>query len=298
MNGNRLLSVVIPAYNAERWIRETLESAVRQTYEPKEILVVDDGSSDQTAQIVENYRDRGVHLFRNGVNRGANYTYNFGLLHANGEYLTFLDADDVLMPQYSSRVIEAMEMNGADIGFSDLFALEGDVPRQTRLYGQPRHPSFRFIFGGEDHTFPSNPDLLRKMILQGVHISPRAIYRRSLFLDCGIEDRRLRISHDWLRHVSFLLHGAKCVFVSEALGYYRIHNAGNSQKDPLASLIDQCRATEIILSEYAHLMSSEEQMIARQVRDATRERLFSHLARSSLSNRQIAMFLIEHQIFI
>src|SRR5574341_762611 len=84
-------SVIIPAYNAERFIGETLASVLAQTARPAEIIVVDDGSTDQTAEIA---RSMGATLVQHG-RHGVSLSRNFGILAAASEWVAFLDADDL-----------------------------------------------------------------------------------------------------------------------------------------------------------------------------------------------------------
>jgi glycosyltransferase involved in cell wall biosynthesis len=93
----RLVSIIIPAYNAAPWLRETLDSAVSQTFQSREIIVVNDGSTDATAAIAEGYADRGVRLVSQ-PNRGLSAARNAGLEIAQGDYIQYLDADDLLSP--------------------------------------------------------------------------------------------------------------------------------------------------------------------------------------------------------
>lgn len=288
------LSIIIPAYNAEKYIDETLKSAVSQTLRDKEIIVVDDGSTDHTREIIYQYRNHPlVSVYENGVNRGANYTYNYGVLQAKGEYLTFLDADDIFLPKYCEEVLAEMKHQNADIGFANLFALNGYEKQGTTLYGTPRDPRFVGLYGGPDHSFPhGDMASLRKMVLTGVHISPRSIYRRSLFQKIGLEDSRLRITHDWLRHIKFMVHGATCIFIPKALGYYRFHGEGNSQKDGVANTIENTKIAEIVLTEYAHLLTEEERVIVIHSYKQQRIQLFNAMANSDLTNGQIIEFLL------
>ncbi len=94
--GNPLVSVVIPAHNAERFLGEAIESVFAQTYAPVEAVVVDDGSSDATTEIASGYE--GMRLIRNPESRGAAAARNAGVEAARGEILAFVDADDVLLP--------------------------------------------------------------------------------------------------------------------------------------------------------------------------------------------------------
>jgi glycosyltransferase involved in cell wall biosynthesis len=94
---NPLVSILIPAYNAGEWIADTLESAVRQTWKNKEIIVVDDGSTDNTREVAEAYVSRGVSV-TSQPNRGAAATRNEAFSRSQGDYIQWLDADDLLAP--------------------------------------------------------------------------------------------------------------------------------------------------------------------------------------------------------
>ena len=96
-----LFSVVIACYNQEGFVRQAVESALSQEYPSKEIIVVDDGSSDGTADVLNTFGE-SIILARLPINRGAVAARNHGASLASGEYLVFLDGDDVLM----SRALE------------------------------------------------------------------------------------------------------------------------------------------------------------------------------------------------
>ena len=93
-----LLSILVPAYNAERYIRQALTSLLKQTYPHIEILVCDDGSTDKTIEIIDSIVDARIKLFRNDKNRGKNYTANYLLEKSGGQYISVHDADDVSLP--------------------------------------------------------------------------------------------------------------------------------------------------------------------------------------------------------
>src|SRR6266566_10153024 len=95
MNG-RFVSLLIPCYNAERWVAQTIESALTQAWPGKEIIVVDDGSIDGSLDVIRRYEDRI--RWETGPNRGGNHTRNRLLELARGEWLQYLDADDYLLP--------------------------------------------------------------------------------------------------------------------------------------------------------------------------------------------------------
>lgn len=105
-----LVSILIPAYNAEKWIRFAIESALGQTYSPIEVIVADDGSTDGTVREIESFGAR-VQLIR-GCHAGANAARNLLSENAAGEWLQYLDADDYLLPNKIADQMHFVEQNG------------------------------------------------------------------------------------------------------------------------------------------------------------------------------------------
>ena len=97
-SGNPLLSVLVPAYNVEHYISSCIRSLLIQTYQPIEVLICDDGSSDNTWQVISAVRDERISVFSNDGNIGKNKTCSFLLEKAKGEFITIHDADDVSAP--------------------------------------------------------------------------------------------------------------------------------------------------------------------------------------------------------
>jgi glycosyltransferase involved in cell wall biosynthesis len=106
-----LVSILIPAFNAQEWIADTIRSAVAQTWDRKEIIVVDDGSTDNTLAIVRQFEDLGVQVATQ-KNQGAAATRNNALALSKGDYIQWLDADDLLSPDKISRQLDALQSGG------------------------------------------------------------------------------------------------------------------------------------------------------------------------------------------
>jgi glycosyltransferase involved in cell wall biosynthesis len=106
-----LVSILIPAFNAQDWIADTLRSAIGQTWEQKEIVVVDDGSTDQTLAVVRQFESDSVRVFTQ-QNQGAASTRNRAFQLCKGDYIQWLDADDLLSPDKIARQMEAAENGG------------------------------------------------------------------------------------------------------------------------------------------------------------------------------------------
>ena len=117
-----LVSILIPAYNAETWITDTIQSAIGQTWQRKEIIVVDDGSRDLTAEVARRFASKGVSVITQ-ENQGAAAARNNALSQCQGEYVQWLDADDLLAPDKIERQIAALqEINSRRILLSSSWA--------------------------------------------------------------------------------------------------------------------------------------------------------------------------------
>ncbi len=101
-----LVSILIPAYNAERWIGDTIRSALAQTWPRKEIIIVDDGSRDQTLRVARQFASKDVAVVTQ-ENQGASTARNRALALSQGEFIQWLDADDLLSPHKIAKQMEA-----------------------------------------------------------------------------------------------------------------------------------------------------------------------------------------------
>jgi glycosyltransferase involved in cell wall biosynthesis len=108
-----LVSILIPAYNAERWIAETIKSTLDQTWRRKEIIIVDDGSRDQTLQVARHFASKNVSVVTQ-ENQGASAARNRALELCQGDYIQWLDADDLLAPDKIAKQVEASDRHGSE----------------------------------------------------------------------------------------------------------------------------------------------------------------------------------------
>ena len=106
-----LVTVFMPVYNSEKYLKEALDSIINQTYKNLEILLVDDGSTDHSVNIIKSYSDRRIRLIENGENKGIPYTRNVGLMEATGKYIAIMDSDDISHPLRIEKQVEYMENN-------------------------------------------------------------------------------------------------------------------------------------------------------------------------------------------
>lgn len=116
-----LVSIIMPAYNSEKYISESIESIQAQTYKNWELLVVDDCSKDSTVEIIQKYAadDERIRLLHNEKNSGAAISRNYALREAKGKWIAFLDSDDVWLPQKLKKQIDFMTSNGYKFTYTD-----------------------------------------------------------------------------------------------------------------------------------------------------------------------------------
>jgi glycosyltransferase involved in cell wall biosynthesis len=151
--GAPLVSVVIPAYNCADVIGKTLDSVARQTYGNIETVVVDDGSSDDTGNVVAGFSGNGKVRYYRQENGGPGSARNTGIRSANGDYIAFLDADDSLTPDSIERRMALIrEANGLELVYSNYFIKRSDDSAKARF--------------GEN--YPGNRDFFRREFPHGV----------------------------------------------------------------------------------------------------------------------------------
>ena len=115
-----LVSIVTPVYNAERFIKETIDSVIAQTYKNWEMILVDDCSSDSSAEIIDEYvkSDSRIKYMKNAENSGAAVSRNAGIEAAEGQYIAFVDSDDVWESEKLEKQLEFMKENGYGFTFT------------------------------------------------------------------------------------------------------------------------------------------------------------------------------------
>src|SRR3990172_12530717 len=110
---NPVITVLMSAYNAEKYLREAIESILNQTFKDFEFIIINDCSTDKTKKIIEEYanKDARIKLINNATNLGLTKSLNIGLKEARGEYVARLDADDVALPERLEKQYEFMNKN-------------------------------------------------------------------------------------------------------------------------------------------------------------------------------------------
>ena len=120
-----MVSIILPVFNAERFLPQCLDSILRQTYQDWELIAVDDGSKDGSIEILKSYekRDNRIHIISK-KNEGVSIARNIALKHAHGDYIYFVDSDDIVMPEGLMILVKAMESSKATFVKSDFLPID------------------------------------------------------------------------------------------------------------------------------------------------------------------------------
>lgn len=114
-----LVSIIMPSWNTDRYIAESIQSVINQTYSNWELIIVDDCSTDNTDDVVASFQDERIKYFHNEKNSGAALTRNRALREARGEWIAFLDSDDLWSPKKLEKQIAFMKENGYSLSFTE-----------------------------------------------------------------------------------------------------------------------------------------------------------------------------------
>jgi len=222
---NPIVSVIVPAYNAEKFVAETIKSVQAQTYSNWEMIIVDDGSTDQTASIIKQacQKDTRIHYYYQ-TNGKQGKARNLAIKHAKGKYLAFIDADDLWHPQKLEKQIHVFD----------------HIPEVDLVY--TNGISFMDTTQNVIHTH-QEPSGLRKLDEQFQYLlSGKSLPNLSVMVkkDCVdeiggfMEDLRLQNAEDYQLWLRLADHHCQMYGLDENLFYYRLHTNQVTNGDSMA----------------------------------------------------------------
>jgi glycosyltransferase involved in cell wall biosynthesis len=286
------ISVVINNYNYERYLADAIESALGQTYADCEVIVVDDGSTDGSRQLIEEYGDRVEVIFKE--NGGQASAFNVGIEAAKGEYILLLDADDVLERYAVERSVAAIDETAIRLSYR-LLCIDGEGQANGLFaFGGPSH----FIGTLKDailtqHFFPSTPtsgNLFRASALKAI---------------LPVPEDRFRICADSYIFIQTSYAGA-IQLIPDQLGRYRIHGknhyvstAGRRRMTDgqLAARVNSNFAVWELLLEYGrHFIKENPDALVRAVQQRESLRLISEAKRRGLEMEELDQWTQGHLI--
>ncbi len=163
---NSLVSIITPCYNAGKTIVETIESVLSQSYPDWELLIVDDCSTDNSAEIIQSYvdRDKRIRYYRTSIPSGSpSLPRNIGIENANGEYIAFLDSDDLWLPKKLEKQMEFIKKNNYDFVYSNYEKIDYKSQRKNRIIKMPEKSSYWDVI--ETCTIPCLTVLISRRII-------------------------------------------------------------------------------------------------------------------------------------
>ena len=184
------LTVSMPAYNSQKYVKQAIESVLRQEGVDFELIVVDDGSTDDTAAVVESFKDRRLTLIRNTKNRGIAYCHNLVIDRSHSPFIAHVDSDDLVLAGAFQKLLAALQ-SSPTIGQAHCYFFDIDEHgRITRKAFRQRREVFR-------KTRPVHMDYKRELLVHGSVMNALRTYRREVFDTLGGFNERLRYGEDY-----------------------------------------------------------------------------------------------------
>lgn len=214
-----LVSVIIPTYNRAHFLLDTLESVVAQSYRPIEVHLVDDGSTDNTQALMDQFierhkQDEDLSIHCHWCEKaGASPARNFGLTQSRGEFIQFLDSDDVLHPEKLSTQVRSIRKNKVDFVWSSTIPYRGTPDWSAQpLFSEPMKGS-------------SARDFICRFIQQSCWRTESGLYTRFACIKTG-PWHRLAMFQDWEYNIRMLSWGARVYFEPGNLAAENQHDQG------------------------------------------------------------------------
>lgn len=218
-----LLSVVMPVYNHELYVREAIESVINQNYKNIELIMIDDGSKDSSFEIMKEYSNSTNVIAIKQENAGAHNAINRGLGMAKGEYLAIINSDDVFETDRFSTMISFMEEN-KEIGFTCSYITVIDDKGKKLGVKEGWKNMEPWTVECPEKSLKVNDDFVENLIMSNfTSTTSNFLFRRDVYEMIG-GMRNLRFAHDW----DFALRVAaeyKCAIIERPLMRYRVHNS-------------------------------------------------------------------------
>ena len=210
-----LVSVIVPIYNVETYLRECVDSILRQTYSNLEIILVEDGSPDKCPEICDEYakKDNRVKVIHQN-NGGLAHARNVGIANSNGDYLTFIDSDDYVSYDYVESLYKGIVEYGADISTASLIVLKGSKPLGATLERKS------FVKMTKTDYFKAYVSIKAEKSMPFI-TAWNKLYKKELFE--GIKYPKGKLYEDAFTTYKLIDKAKKIVYSTSKLYYYRLN---------------------------------------------------------------------------
>jgi glycosyltransferase involved in cell wall biosynthesis len=212
------VSVIVPTYNCAQFLGRALESAFAQSYRDFEVIVADDGSTDDTQEIISRLTQPLIYAYQE--NRGLSAARNLAISKASGEFLAYLDSDDMWFEQRLEKQVAFLDQNPrCGLVHSEVTVVDEE---DRVLYPRFKEEAGRPILKGAC--------AMHMLRTASMHV-PSVLERTSCYDQAGPFDERLRSAEDYLHWLQILLHGHEIGYIDESLAMYRWRNGSLSKNE-------------------------------------------------------------------
>lgn len=214
---NPKISVVMSVYNCEKYVGDTIYSVIQQTYEDWEFIIIDDNSSDRSAEVISSYKDARIRFIRNEINKGQSANLNYGIKLAKGEYIARLDHDDLCLPSRFEKQLKYMDDHPELImcGTGNDTICDGEIVKMPRF----------------EINSPNEMELLEALMFN--HIAHSSFFIRKACIDeFDLQYGDYHYCEDYDFILSALKHGM-IGFVEENLVLYRVFEEQTTATYPI-----------------------------------------------------------------
>lgn len=231
------VSVLVPTFNCAKYLGRAINTALNQTYSDFEVIIVDDGSTDETKEVVAQFGNKVTYYYQ--PNKGLSVARNVTLGKASGEFVAYLDADDMWYPQKLERHIAFLDAH-PECGFvhSDITVINED--------DEVLYPRFNQDTGRKVPVGDCIRDLVKRCHIQILTV----VERRTCSEAVGNFDPRLLVAQDYFRWIMIASHGWKVGYIDEPLAMYRWRN-GSLMSNRHRLVEDIERICQILLTDEA-----------------------------------------------
>lgn len=208
-----MVTVFIPCYNAGRFISKTIDSILVQTYQDFEILIIDDGSTDNSGEILNKYaeKDERIRILKNKCNRGIGYTRNKGVREARGKYLATMDADDISVPIRLEKEVQYLEKHQSVGAVSGCMHI---INEQGRKLGEPH----LVAYGAQE--------VRAQLLFRNVIVNSASMYRLDIVRSHNVKYKDDYHGVEDYMFWCMLINYTDIVVLGECFVYYRIVKNG------------------------------------------------------------------------
>ena len=235
---NIKVSIIIPVYNSEKYLRQCLDSVVNQTLKEIEIIIINDGSTDNSLKIIQEYANKYQNLkLIDKENEGCYKARNIGLENATGEYVAFLDSDDYIEHNIYEKLYLKAKQTDADIVSSDYYILENNKLKTVDFSS-----SIKLLEQSNNKLIGAENVLLDAIIWS-------RIFKRQMLVEKNIKFHSdICMADDAFFHIVTMLNANKIVYIPDILYTYRISRKGSITNSYNEKNFDCIKVAERILN--------------------------------------------------